>query len=221
MFHAAAAMLKIAELEYNGANSVFLRALIDKKFALPYKAIDAIVSHFLRMKNDEREMPVLWHQCLLAVCQRYKNDLNPEQKSAILDLIRFQSHYLISPEIRRELESKDTGIEGSQSASKIEIVKKGMIDYVITQWQGNECILDGNSIAKNPNICRFGGGYSFFSKAVPPANAPSQPNWIVAAVLALHMVDCVGHTCRTSTFTILPLFIWSWICANAWRRMCC
>ncbi|KAJ1352114.1 hypothetical protein KIN20_008307 [Parelaphostrongylus tenuis] len=48
IFHAAAAMLKIAEMEYNGANSVFLRALIDKKYALPYKAIDAIVSHFLR-----------------------------------------------------------------------------------------------------------------------------------------------------------------------------
>ncbi|WKX99480.1 hypothetical protein Q1695_014397 [Nippostrongylus brasiliensis] len=106
MFHAAAAMLKIAEMEYNGANSVFLRGLIDKKFALPYKAIDAIVAHFLRMKNDEREMPVLWHQCLLAVCQRYKNDLSPEQKEAIMDLIRYQSHYLISPEIRRELESK-------------------------------------------------------------------------------------------------------------------
>ncbi|KAK6742582.1 hypothetical protein RB195_010065 [Necator americanus] len=119
MFHAAAAMLKIAELEYNGANSVFLRALIDKKFALPYKAIDAIVSHFLRMKNDERDMPVLWHQCLLAVCQRYKNDLSQEQKSAIVDLTRYHSHYLISPEIRRELESKEE--ESSHMVSKIEI----------------------------------------------------------------------------------------------------
>lgn len=41
-----------------------------------------------RMKNDERDMPVLWHQCLLAVCQRYKNDLSQEQKSAIIDLTR-------------------------------------------------------------------------------------------------------------------------------------
>ncbi|KAK6742579.1 hypothetical protein RB195_010065 [Necator americanus] len=122
MFHAAAAMLKIAELEYNGANSVFLRALIDKKFALPYKAIDAIVSHFLRMKNDERDMPVLWHQCLLAVCQRYKNDLSQEQKSAIVDLTRYHSHYLISPEIRRELESKEE--ESSHMVSKIEIVSR-------------------------------------------------------------------------------------------------
>ncbi|KAE9416094.1 hypothetical protein Angca_004070 [Angiostrongylus cantonensis] len=124
IFHAAAAMLKasyIAEMEYNGANSVFLRALIDKKFALPYKVIDAIVSHFLsRMKNDERDMPVLWHQCLLAVCQRYKNDLSREQKSAIMDLIRYQSHYLISPEIRRELES-NVSAENVPPIMKIDI----------------------------------------------------------------------------------------------------
>ncbi|EYC20360.1 hypothetical protein Y032_0022g587 [Ancylostoma ceylanicum] len=123
MFHAAAAMLKIAELEYNGANSVFLRALIDKKFALPYKAIDAIVSHFLRMKNDERDMPVLWHQCLLAVCQRYKNDLSQEQKAAIIDLTRYQSHYLISPEVRRELESKE-GESSRTSVAKVEVVAR-------------------------------------------------------------------------------------------------
>jgi hypothetical protein len=31
---AAAAMLKIAEMEYNGVNSLFLRTLIEKKYAL-------------------------------------------------------------------------------------------------------------------------------------------------------------------------------------------
>ncbi|ULU00970.1 hypothetical protein L3Y34_001403 [Caenorhabditis briggsae] len=88
IFHSAAAMLRIAEMEYTGANSVFLRALIDKKYALPYRAVDGVVNHFIRLKNDERDMPVLWHQCLLALCQRYKNDLNAEQKAAIHELIR-------------------------------------------------------------------------------------------------------------------------------------
>lgn len=32
--HAAAAMLKIAEMDYNGVNSLFLRTLIEKKYAL-------------------------------------------------------------------------------------------------------------------------------------------------------------------------------------------
>ena len=47
MLHSAAAILKIAEMDYNGANSIFLRALLDKKYALPYRVIDAVVFHFL------------------------------------------------------------------------------------------------------------------------------------------------------------------------------
>jgi essential nuclear protein 1 len=38
-------------------------------------------------------------------CTRYKQDLTPDQKSALLDLIRVQKHDGISPEIRRELVS--------------------------------------------------------------------------------------------------------------------
>ncbi|CAH1405827.1 unnamed protein product [Nezara viridula] len=48
MLHSAAALLKIAEMDYNGANSIFLRILYDKKYALPYRVVDASVFHFLR-----------------------------------------------------------------------------------------------------------------------------------------------------------------------------
>ena len=48
MLHSAAALLKIAEMDYNGANSIFLRALLDKKYALPYRVVDAVVFHFLK-----------------------------------------------------------------------------------------------------------------------------------------------------------------------------
>lgn len=51
MLHSAAALLKIAEMEYSGANSIFIRILLDKKYALPYRVIDAIVSHFVRFVN--------------------------------------------------------------------------------------------------------------------------------------------------------------------------
>jgi len=47
MLHSAAAMLKLAEMNYNGACSVFLRTLLDKKYALPYRVVDAVVYHFL------------------------------------------------------------------------------------------------------------------------------------------------------------------------------
>jgi len=48
LLHSAAAIIKIAEMDYNGANSIFLRTLLDKKYALPYQAVDAVVYHFLR-----------------------------------------------------------------------------------------------------------------------------------------------------------------------------
>ncbi|GMS89080.1 hypothetical protein PENTCL1PPCAC_11255, partial [Pristionchus entomophagus] len=103
MFHCAAAMLKIAEMEYTGASSYFLRMLIDKKYALPYKALDALVSHFLRFRVDERDLPVLWHQTLLSLCQRYKNDLNDKQKAAIRELVKVKFHPQITQAIRFEL----------------------------------------------------------------------------------------------------------------------
>ena len=44
----SAVMLKIAEMEYSGANSIFLRIFFDKKYAMPYRVVDAVVFHFLR-----------------------------------------------------------------------------------------------------------------------------------------------------------------------------
>jgi essential nuclear protein 1 len=91
VLHSSAALLKIAEMPYNGlksnsgtqrthhwhctvgANSIFLRVLLNKKYALPYRVIDALVHHFYRFTNDERELPVLWHQALLVFAQRLVN----------------------------------------------------------------------------------------------------------------------------------------------------
>ncbi|RWS04095.1 bystin-like protein [Dinothrombium tinctorium] len=100
VLHASAAILKIAEMEYNGANSVLLNVLINKKYALPYRVIDALVHHFLRFMYEKRELPVLWHQCLLVFVQHYKEDLSSEQKESLFDLLKAQSHYQITPIIR-------------------------------------------------------------------------------------------------------------------------
>ncbi|GAA5876713.1 hypothetical protein JCM3774_005924 [Rhodotorula dairenensis] len=104
VLHSGAALLKLAEMEYTGPNSLFIRVLLDKKYALPYKVVDALVFHFLRFKRDQRQMPVLWHQAFLVFAQRYKADLTPEQKDALLEILRYQTHHQITPEIRRELQ---------------------------------------------------------------------------------------------------------------------
>ncbi|KAG6813451.1 hypothetical protein H0H92_010785 [Tricholoma furcatifolium] len=111
VLHASAALLRIAEMDYSGPNSLFIRVLIDKKFELPYKVVDALVFHFIRLSNsykaktrgDTDKLPVLWHQSLLVFVQRYASDLTPDQKDALLDVIRATPHPQISPEIRREL----------------------------------------------------------------------------------------------------------------------
>lgn len=103
LLHSAAAIIKIAEMDYNGANSIFLRTLLDKKYALPYQAVDAVVYHFIRFQTDRRSLPVLWHQSLLTFAQRYKDSISSEQKDALLALLRAQRHPQITDEVRREL----------------------------------------------------------------------------------------------------------------------
>lgn len=85
MLHSAAAILKLAEMEYTGGNSIFIRILLDKKYALPYRVIDALIHHFTLFKSDTRELPVLWHQALLTFCQRYKEDISTEQKESLME----------------------------------------------------------------------------------------------------------------------------------------
>lgn len=113
VLHASAAMLKIAEMDYSGANSIFLRHFFDKKYALPYRVIDAVVYHFLRFLSDQRSLPVLWHQSLLTFVQRYKEDISSEQKDAVMELCRVHVHTQITAEVRRELtHSKSREEEG-------------------------------------------------------------------------------------------------------------
>ena len=104
MLHSSACIMKIAQMPYSGANSVFLRTLLDKKYSLPYRVVDAVVDHFTAFAKDERRMVVLWHQSLLIFAQRYKNDMTIDQKRRLLKLTQVHNHPLITPEIRYELE---------------------------------------------------------------------------------------------------------------------
>lgn len=132
--HSSAALLKIVLMPYSGSNSIFIKVLLNKKYALPYKVIDAVVDHFMRFadpsddsaamidfETDENiskqvsqeksgaskklRLPVLWHQALLVFVQRYKTDLTRQQKKMIFFLCRQQFHSQITPEVRREMEN--------------------------------------------------------------------------------------------------------------------
>ena len=59
-----------ATMAYSGVNSFFIRVLLDKKYALPYRVVDCLVDHFLSFRKEERQLPVVWHQSLLCFVQR-------------------------------------------------------------------------------------------------------------------------------------------------------
>lgn len=130
VLHSAAALLRICDiaaeeslksLESTGAMNIFIRVFLEKKYALPYKVIDALVFHFLRFRASDNsedtamgdgpsggqakgiKLPVLWHQSLLVFAQRYRNDITEDQREALLDLLLVRGHREIGPEVRREL----------------------------------------------------------------------------------------------------------------------
>ncbi|BDA46830.1 Bystin [Coccomyxa sp. Obi] len=115
MLHSAAALARLAGMAYSGVNSFFIRVLLDKKYALPYRVIDALVDHFLSFRKEERVLPVVWHQSLLTFVQRYKHEIRAEDKQQLHKLIRRQFHYLVSPEIHRELEASRSRGEKSKT----------------------------------------------------------------------------------------------------------
>lgn len=73
-----------------------MRVLLDKKYALPYRVIDALVDHFVRFADDERQMPVVWHQTLLCFVQRYKQEIRPEDLRTLRALCSKQHHSKVS-----------------------------------------------------------------------------------------------------------------------------
>lgn len=151
VLHSAAAIHRICEIsasqmssdpEAAGPANIFIRTLLEKKYALPYKVIDSLVFHFIRFRaagassadamdteggdlGGAGKLPVIWHQCLLAFAQRYRNDITEDQREALLDLLLTRGHHTISPEVRRELlqgrgrgtvvEPQPVGIDGDDT----------------------------------------------------------------------------------------------------------
>ncbi|KAL3824176.1 hypothetical protein ACJIZ3_020205 [Penstemon smallii] len=66
----SAALFKLAMMDYYCSTSIFIKLLIEKKYVLPYRILDALVAHFMKFYADSRVMPVIWHLSLLAFAQR-------------------------------------------------------------------------------------------------------------------------------------------------------
>lgn len=70
--------MRMADLPYSGVTSFMIKTLLDKKYALPYRTVDALVDHFMGFHKEDRSLPVIWHLSLLTFVQRYKQEIRAE-----------------------------------------------------------------------------------------------------------------------------------------------
>ena len=127
--HASVALSWLLQRDFSPQATVFIRVLIEKKYALPYQTIDDLVFYFMKFRvitdqsskdvmldaddtfenSEQRKMkeapqlPVVWHKALLAFAQRYKNDITEDQRDFLMEVIRQRGHKDMGPETRREL----------------------------------------------------------------------------------------------------------------------
>ncbi|KAF8485303.1 Bystin-domain-containing protein [Russula ochroleuca] len=100
LLHSSAALIRLAGMDYSGPTSLFIRVLLDKKHALPYKVLDALVFHFIRLGNThaQEHAAVLWHQSLLVALPALRGAPRAgEQKDALRDVGRAHPHAQIAP----------------------------------------------------------------------------------------------------------------------------
>jgi len=110
VMHAAATLVKLCQqTPWYGTTSIFIATLVNKKYALPLRTVEALCQHFCAFKEDDRVLPVIWHRSLLLFVQRYKFDLDDAQRKALKDLLKVHLHEAIGPEIRRELMATKPG----------------------------------------------------------------------------------------------------------------
>lgn len=121
VLHSSVALTHLVQRDFKPAATVFIRVLIEKKYALPYQTLDELVFYFMRFRKAAQEemgvteelppLPVVWHKAFLAFSQRYKNDITDDQRDFLLETVRQQFHHAIGPEIRRELLSGSPRLE--------------------------------------------------------------------------------------------------------------
>lgn len=132
VLHSSVALTQLVRRDFLPAATVFIRVLIEKKYALPYQTLDELVFYFMRFRKaaqmemgsseegDLPPLPVVWHKAFLAFAQRYKNDITDDQREFLLETVRQRYHHAIGPEIRRELLSGSPRVEANHVEASME-----------------------------------------------------------------------------------------------------
>jgi len=122
--HVAATIVRLCVMTpWYGTSSILLTTMLNKKYALPLQVIEHLVSHFCAFGSDDRLLPVVWHRALLVFAQRYKFDLNEEQRKRLKELLKVHFHEAVGSEVRRELLAPKPGevSDPSAAATRMEV----------------------------------------------------------------------------------------------------
>ena len=107
--HASAALVKLMQYCKNGKNGIsagalyFIKILLMKKYAIPNQVKENFINFFCDYENFKYDIPVMFHQCFLLFVQRYKNDLNVNEREKLKKKKKKIGHHLIAEEINKEL----------------------------------------------------------------------------------------------------------------------
>ncbi|EDS89496.1 hypothetical protein CL6EHI_174260 [Entamoeba histolytica] len=104
--HSAVALYKLSTMEYNSTQALFLKTLLDKKYSLPYAALDAVANYYIGFIDKKVDTPLLWHQGLLVFVQRYSKDFKPQQVQQLLRLCQVHRHHAITPLVIVQLQKQ-------------------------------------------------------------------------------------------------------------------
>lgn len=129
--HSSAALDWLLDQDYKPATTVFIRVLLEKKYALPFQVIDNVVAYFIRFRNltltnlkldDDAKLPLVWQKLFLAFAQRYKNDITEDQRDFLIETVRQRGHKDIGPEITRELLAGENRLPPSERKARDEVM---------------------------------------------------------------------------------------------------
>ncbi|PAA60468.1 hypothetical protein BOX15_Mlig022562g3 [Macrostomum lignano] len=108
--YAAPALHMLLQLPYSGGRAILIRVLLEKKYNLPDPVLGQALAHFVAMEtdsadhlNEDGRLPVLWHQALLALVERYGDYLSGDERQRLLRLCRQHQHPEITPAVRQAL----------------------------------------------------------------------------------------------------------------------
>ena len=116
--HAATALLRLAELPFSIATSIFIQVLIEKRLPLPCRVVDALVVKYFcahQALGTTRVLPHIWFHTMFVFIKNYGIDLVPTQERKLMELIQSVKAHDLSQLIQNSITIKTSDTEEDSS----------------------------------------------------------------------------------------------------------